>query len=109
MTDKIDKHVEELKKIFDHAEDWKTIKTSIPGIFIAKMPKKDELRLCFIPPDKDGEPYKRKRFYFIANEEADAARKAFNDNKLNDLIEVVKKYNGHDQRKTIGDKEIFDV
>ena len=109
MPEKIEKQVEELKKMFEHAEDWETKKTSIPGIFIAKMPKKDELRLYFNPPDEEGKPSKRKGFYFITNEEVDAARKAFNDGKVNDLVEVVKKYNGHAQRKTNGDDEVFSL
>ena len=110
MPDKISKLAEEMQKAFEHGEKWETKKTSIPGIFLVKMPE-SELRvsLTFNPLDNAGNPRKRKGFFFSDKETVEAARKAFSDGRLEDLIAAVQKVNGTSSRKASEDEDIFQV
>lgn len=110
MPDKTAKMAEDLQKAMVHADDWEKRKTSIPGIFLVKMPDKElRVRLEFNPPDDAGNPTKRKGLYFDDAETVQAARKAFSDGRLEDLVTAVQKLNGTTKRKPAGDEEVFEI
>lgn len=93
----------------EHAEDWETKKTSIPGIFLVKMPKELRVMLMFNPLDEQGNPRKRKGFYFGDMATVEAARQAFPDPKLNDLIAAIEKINGAVARRAPDEEDVFQV
>lgn len=109
MTDKITKLVDKLHRDMEHADDWERRKTSIPGIFIVKMPKELRIRLEFNPPNDSGDPSKRKGLFFEDMETVQAARKAFSDGRVEELVEAVHKFNGDTGRKSGGNDEIFEI
>ena|SRR2546428_12870686 len=109
MADKIAKLAEEMKKAMEHAEDWERKKTSIPGIFLVKMPKELRVMLLFNPPDDVGNPRKKKGLFFDDAETIEAARKAFPDPRLDDLILAIQKLNASVGRKPPEDADVFQV
>ncbi len=110
MPDKASKLVEEIKRTMEHAEDWEKKKTSIPGIFLVKMPDRElRVMLMFNPLDEQGVPTKRKGFYFGSAETVQAARAAFPDPRLDDLVSAVEKLNGASGRKRPSDEDVFEV
>ena len=110
MPDKVGKLVEDITRVMEHAEDWENKKTNIPGIFLVKMPDKAlRVMLMFNPLDESGTPTKRKGFYFGNAETVKAARIAFPDKKLDDLVSAVEKLNSANVRGRRDDDDVFTV
>ena len=85
---------EKLKDSMLHAEDWDKRKTPIPGIFVVKVPDKVlRIKLEFNTPDSEGNPTKRRGMYFDDAKTLEAARLAFGDPKLKELLDAVNSIN----------------
>lgn len=76
-------------------DDWARLKTSIPGVFVVKIPdsQRFHVMLWFCPPDEQGNPRKKKGLYFDDQDSARAARKAFSDEGLMKLVEAIRAIN----------------
>ena len=110
MADKVAKLTEDLRKAMEHAEDWERRKTSIPGIFLVKMPDKDlRVMLMFNPPDDTGNPRKKKGLFFDDADTVEAAREAFPDERLDDLLAAVEKLNVASGKRPADDGDVFQV
>ncbi len=110
MVDKVTKLAEDIQKRMEHAEDWEKIPTSIPGIFMVHMPDKElRVMLMFNPTDDAGNPTKRKGFYFGDMDTVEAARKAFTDGRLEDLLGAVSRVNGTSRRRPADEGDVFQV
>ena len=110
MANKSDQLAEKIKKAMEHADDWEKKKTSIPGIFLVRMPEKDlRVMLMFNPPDEDGNPTKKKGMYFADQETVEAGKLAFPDPNLPVLVDAVTKINERAGRKPADGSDVFEV
>jgi hypothetical protein len=110
MPSKVDQLVENVTKAMEHADDWEKKKTSIPGIYLVRMPEKDlRVMLMFNPPDEAGNPRKKKGLYFEDVETVEAARLAFPNPGLPQLVEAVARVNQKSGKKPADEGEIFEV
>lgn len=83
-----------IETLLEHAEKWERKNTPIPGIYLVRMPGEElAVKLWFNPPDENGSPTKKKGLFFEELETVEAARQAFNDRKLDELIEAVEVVN----------------
>jgi hypothetical protein len=81
---------EKLRESMLHAEDWEKRKTPIPGIFVVKVPDKTlRIKLEFNTPDPEGNPTKRRGMYFDDARTLEAAKLAFANPKLKELLDAV--------------------
>jgi hypothetical protein len=113
MSEKSAELTNSIEKMLSHAAEWEKKKTSIPGIFLVRLPG-DKLRVMleFNPPDGAGNPSKRKGLYFGDRTTVEAARKAFPDPRLDDLIEAVEALSKKAPAGKVGkgaDEEVFEV
>jgi len=78
-------------------EDWGRIKTSIPGVFVIKMPayRSSPTRLAveINPVDASGNPTKRRGLYIRFNDELESFREILNEEKLSNLMEMLDSVN----------------
>ena len=110
MVDKVTKLAEDIRTRMERAEDWEKVPTSIPGIFMVHMPDKElRVMLMFNPTDDAGNPTKRKGFYFGDPGTVEAARKAFTDGRLDDLLAALSSVNGAPQRRPAEERDVFEV
>ena len=112
MSEKVGDIAASIEKSLAQAGEWEKKKTSIPGIFLVRLPGEAlRVMLEFNPPDEAGNPSKRKGLYFGDRSLVEAARKAFPDPRLDDLIAAVeslsKKAPAPKAKKGAGD--VFEV
>ena len=92
--------------------DWGRLKTSIPGIFVLKMPayKSIPTRLAveLNPVDDSGAPMKKRGLVLRSKEELEQFRDLFQFDKLLPLLEGVEKVNPQ-MKKTVSGKLGEDV
>ncbi len=95
MTEREDKIVEDIQGLAKSANDWQRIRTSIPGIFVVRLPGKAmRVMLMFSPVDESGNATKRRGFYFADMTAVQAARRAFPDERLEALVSAIQVING---------------
>ncbi len=110
MANKVDQLVEGVQKAMEHADDWEKKRTSIPGIYLVRMPEKDlRVMLMFNPPDEEGNPRKKKGLFFEDIETVEAAKAAFPNPGLPQLVEAVARVNQKAGKKPADEGEIFEV
>jgi hypothetical protein len=114
MSEKAADLASSIEKSLSNAAEWEKKKTSIPGIFLVRLPgEKLRVMLEFNPPDESGGPSKRKGLYFGDRATVEAARTAFPDKRLDDLIAAVEKLSarGAPERGVKGGKgdDVFEV
>ncbi len=110
MDDRTEKLAEDIKRTMKNAGDWERKRTSIPGIFIVRMPDKEfRVMLMFSPIDEAGNPRKRRGLFFGVMDTVEAARKAFPDERLDALVAAVQKINGSPGPKRASDGDVFEV
>ena len=110
IVEKHAKIAEEIKRTMEHAEDWERRKTSIPGIFLVKMPDKNfRIMLLFNPPDSAGNPSKKKGLFFADSKTIKAAREAFPDPRIDTLVAAVEKLNLESGHKVAEDEEVLQI
>lgn len=79
-----------IKESMETASEWEKKRTSVPGIFLVRLPgPKFRVMLEFNPPSASGAPSKRKGLYFSEASALEAARRAFSDQRMDDLVAAV--------------------
>ena len=99
-----------IRLAIEGADDWEKFKTSIPGIYIVKVPDRfEKAMLMFNPPDSDGNPRKKKGFFFDDLETAFAGRDAFEHAGLEALVRAVNAFNDSNRKKTHELEDVIQV
>ncbi len=84
--------------------DWGRLKTSVPGIFILKMPayKTSPARLAIElnPTDGSGSPTKKRGLVLRSSEELEEYKAIFQYDKLTPLLKTIDGINPKQQKKT---------
>ena len=110
MEDRVGKVEGDIRKMMKGVEKWGKKKTSIPGIFLVRMPSKEfRLKLLFMPVDEAGKPTKRKGFYFGDLESVKSARAAFLDDRLDVLVMAVEAISGEERKTGADDDEVLEI
>ncbi len=88
---------EKLKSFLTSGEDWSRLKTTVPGVFVLKMPayKNSPTRIAveLNPVDSSGSPTKRRGYVLATKEELDQMKELFQYDKLLPLIQSVENVN----------------
>jgi hypothetical protein len=84
---------EMLSDFLKTGEDWGRMKTSIPGVFVIKMPayRSSPTRLAveINPVDASGNPTKRRGLYIRFGDELESFREILNEEKLSNLMDML--------------------
>ncbi|MGQ9788373.1 MAG: hypothetical protein ACUVQM_03580 [Candidatus Hadarchaeaceae archaeon] len=90
---------ESLRMFLEKGVDWERKPTTIPGVFIVKLPPygRSPTRLVveINPVDSSGKPSRRRGFIIRSSQEFVKIRELFADDKLADLIKGVDEVNPH--------------
>jgi hypothetical protein len=95
---------DKLASFLKNGEDWARLKTSIPGVFVLKMPeyRNAPIRLAveLNPVDSSGSPTKRRGLLLHSKEELDEFKELFQYDKLVTLLRTVEALNPEMKRST---------
>jgi hypothetical protein len=101
---------ERLEEFLRTGNDWEKLKTSIPGVFVQKLPpyrsSPSRLAIEVNPVDASGNPTKRRGLLIRFPDEFDTFKEILNDEKfpkLLTLLETVNPGSGRRARKLDGD------
>jgi hypothetical protein len=88
---------EKLEEFLRTGSDWEKLKTSVPGVFIQKLPpyRSSPARLAveINPVDASGNPTKRRGLLLRFPDEYDAFKEILTDEKLPRLLDLLEKVN----------------
>jgi len=94
MSEKI---LEGLKRFLEGAKDWERMPTTVPGIFLLKLPKYRRVPPRVVvelnPVDEYGRPTKRRGVVIRSYEELKRYRELINNERLDRLLKAVDKVN----------------
>jgi len=98
---------ERIAEFLETGGDWEKLKTSIPGVFIQKLPPyrnaPERLAIEVNPVDASGNPTKRRGLLIRFTDEYETFKEILNDErlpKLMDMLDAVNPDRGRSQRKT---------
>jgi hypothetical protein len=95
---------EKLTEFLETGNDWEKLKTSVPGIFIQKLPpyrsSPSRLAVEINPVDAAGNPTKRRGLLIRFTDEYEAFLELINDDKLSGLLEMLDSINPGTERKS---------
>lgn len=96
---------DKLSSFLKTGPDWGKLKTSVPGIFILKMPayKSSPARLAveLNPVDDSGSPTKKRGLVLRSKEELEEYKAIFQFEKLTPLLEQMEKVNPEVKRQVV--------
>ena len=105
---------DKLSSFLKTGSDWERLKTSIPGIFVLKLPayKSSPTRLAIElnPTDDSGAPKKRRGLVLRSSEELEEYKEIFQYDKLASLLKSVDSINP--QLKKVSskpDEEVLEI
>lgn len=88
---------EKLEDFLRTGNDWEKLRTSVPGVFIQKLPpyRSSPARLAveINPVDASGNPTKRRGLLLRYPDEYDAFKEILTDEKLPRLLEMLERVN----------------
>jgi hypothetical protein len=113
MSEKAVELAKSIESTLSRAAEWEKKRTSIPGVFLVRLPG-DKLRVMleFNPPDSSGSPSKRKGLYFGDRATLAAARLAFPDPRMDDLVAAIESLSEHTpapRGRKGADEEVIEV
>jgi hypothetical protein len=106
---------EKLQEFLASGKDWAKVKTTIPGVFIQKLPayRNQPARLAveINPVDSSGNPTKRKGTIIRDVAEMEEFREILTNEKMESLFEMLEKVNPPSQKRQRGqlEDEIIDI
>ncbi|MBO7719988.1 MAG: hypothetical protein J6S29_07545 [Methanosphaera sp.] len=83
-----------LVKAVEQAAPWEKIRTNLDGVYIVKTPTHNDCQTVFIElnPSLNGQPTKRRGVYLKNIDELNSIRRICENEKLEELINVVNQY-----------------
>ena len=105
---------ERLSEFLRTGNDWEKLKTSIPGVFVQRLPpyRSSPARLAVEvnPVDSAGNPTKRRGVLVRYMDEYEAFKEIMNDEKLPKLLELLDAVNpGSGQRSSKKSEDIIEI
>ncbi|MFB0558862.1 MAG: hypothetical protein ACETVY_07085 [Candidatus Bathyarchaeia archaeon] len=88
---------EKLAEFLKTGGDWEKLRTSVPGVFIQKLPpyrsSPERLAVEINPVDASGNPTKRRGLLIRSLDEYEAFKEIITDEKLPNLLEMLESVN----------------
>jgi len=88
---------QKLREFMRNGEDWERSRTSIPGVFVVKLPGRGsrgpELALEINPVDGQGQPKKKRGYMIRGRADLEELEKILSDPKLTRLAEALEAVN----------------
>jgi hypothetical protein len=104
---------EKLVSFLKTGSDWARMKTTVPGIFVLKLPayKKSPARLAveLNPVDEFGNPTKRRGLVIRSTQEFEEYRKLFQHEKLLPLVNLLDKINPPPKKAVKPGEEVLEI
>ena len=105
---------EKLGEFLRTGNDWEKLKTSVPGVFIQKLPpyrsSPSRLAVEINPVDASGNTTKRMGLLIRFSDEYEAFKDILNDEKLPKLLEMLEKVNpGAGRRARKLDEDVIEI
>jgi len=105
---------ERLGEFLRTGNDWEKLKTSIPGVFVQKLPpyrsSPNRLAIEVNPVDASGNPTKKRGLLIRFPDEYDSFKEILNDDKFPKLLEMLDSVNPGTQRRTRKlDEDIIEI
>ena len=95
---------ERLGEFLRTGNDWEKLKTSIPGVFVQKLPpyrsSPNRLAIEVNPVDASGNPTKKRGLLIRFPDEYDSFKEILNDDKFPKLLEMLDSVNPGTPRRT---------
>jgi len=95
---------ERLEEFLRTGNDWEKLKTSVPGVFVQKLPpyrsSPSRLAIEVNPVDAAGNPTKRRGLLIRFTDEFDAFKEILNDDKFPKLLALLDSVNPGTPRRT---------
>mgnify|MGYP000023417926 CR=1 FL=1 len=108
-----EKLVQSLRKFLENGRDWERRPTSIPGIFIMKLPgyRKTPSKLAaeINPVDAYGNPTKKRGVLIRDIMELESYQKLFTTPKLSMLVEAIEKINPSGRERKAERSDIIEL
>jgi hypothetical protein len=93
--------------------DWEKLRTSVPGVFIQKLPpyrsSPERLAVEVNPVDASGNPTKRRGLLIRSLDEYEAFKEILNDEKLPKLLEMLDAVNPDSARRKRRDEDVIEI
>lgn len=104
---------EKIDSFLKNGADWGRLKTTIPGIFLLRMPayKNIPTRLAveLNPVDERGSPVKKRGLVLRSKSELEQYREIFQFEKIAALLESVENVNPQTGRQTKPDEDVLQI
>ena len=88
---------EKLKELLATGKEWTRVKTSVPGVFIVKLPvfRSSPARLSveINPVDASGNPTKRRGLFIMSMEEYEEFKAILTNEKMESLLDMLEEVN----------------
>ena len=88
---------EKLDEFLDKGKDWERLRTSVPGVFVLKLPKyrgsPPRLAVELNPTDESGRPTKRRGLILRSTNELEEFKELFQPEKLSKLLGMIDSVN----------------
>lgn len=94
---------DKISSFLNTGPDWGRLKTSIPGVFVLRMPAykgiPTRLAVELNPVDERGSPTKKRGLVLRSKNELEQYKEIFQFDKISSLLENVEKVNPHVNRQ----------
>jgi len=93
--------------------DWEKLRTSVPGVFIQKLPpyrsSPERLAVEVNPVDASGNPTKRRGLLIRSLDEYESFKEILDDEKLPKLLEMLDAVNPDSARRKRRDEDVIEI
>lgn len=104
---------EKLSEFLETGKDWGKVKTTVPGVFVMKMPrtknKEPSLSVEVNPVDVGGNPTKRRGLIIRSIEELLDFKEILNNEKLENLLEMLEDVNPQSVKPGKTSKDVIEI
>lgn len=93
-----------IKEILKAAKPWQKVPTNVEGVFLVKTPsskKPGSILMEINPTDDLGNPIKRRGIFLRKSSELEKFLEVMQNNKVNELLNVLEKISGSGSSKSI--------
>ncbi|MBN2335837.1 hypothetical protein JXL21_09775 [Candidatus Bathyarchaeota archaeon] len=104
---------DKLAELLENGKDWAKVKTTVPGVFVMKMPgskyREPSLSVEINPVDASGSPTKRRGLIIRSVEEYMEFKDILSNEKLESLLEMLEDVNPESMKPGKTSKDVIEI